>query len=199
MSRSPGRRRGFSFLEVLIGIVILSFGLVPLLWALMGGTQQTHVTLRQVQAANHAANLLEALRATPFQELAQFPPCMAQLAGGDNGWRPPGEATELRLVLAEDANKPAPPAAAEVFARFKDNFFGGESPIVPPLDPPFSRYFVILKDSPDTPRYITLVARVEWEVKSRIDDGEDDEGPPKQKIRSVELRTVLSDPYFSDT
>lgn len=72
--RKNTQRTAFSFLEVMIGVMIVSVGLIPLMWAVSGGTSQVGVTLRQVQASNHSSNLMEALRATPFQELAMFPP-----------------------------------------------------------------------------------------------------------------------------
>jgi len=187
-------RRGFSFLEIIIGVCIMTFGLIPLLWALSGGTSQVGITLQQVQAANHASNLLEALRATPFQDLALFPPCMIQLKGGDNVWRAANEAGEVKLLFPEEATKPAPSGASTVFDKFQSNFFAKDAAIVPPLESIFTRYFVILKDDEGTPRYLTVVVRVEWEKRNRLADKPEE----RKSIRSVELRTVLADPYFCD-
>jgi prepilin-type N-terminal cleavage/methylation domain-containing protein len=196
-SKTYHRKDGFSFLEVLIGIVILSVGLIPLMWAVSGGTSQVGVTLRQVQAANHSANLLEALRATPFQDLSMFPPSMIQLTGGDNKWRKPSEATDVTFPYEDEVNKPAPPGATNVFDKFVNSFFpknDTDVSIVPPLERQFRRYFIILKDDETTPRYITLIVRVEWMKTDTLTQTD-----KKGFLRSTELRTVISDPYFSDT
>jgi len=190
-------KKAFSFLEVLIGVLILSVGLIPLMWAVSGGTNQVGITLRQVQAANHSANLLEALRATPFQDLTLFPPCMIQLIGGDNKWRKPSEATKVTFPYPDEVNQIPPPGATNVFDKFVNSFFPrGENDvaIVPPLEWQFRRYFIIIKDDPDTPRYITLIVRVEWMKKNALK--KTGKGGIKRK---TELRTVISDPYFSDT
>jgi len=190
------RVKAFSFIEVLIGIVIVSVGLIPLMSAIQGGTSQVGVTLRQVQAANHSANLLEALRATPFQDLTLFPPCMIQLIGGDNKWRKPSEATDVDFLYSEVATKPPPPGATNVFDKFVNNFFPkGENDvaIVPNMGTSFRRYFLIVKDDEETPSYITLIVRVEWIKKNRLSKG------AKPMARHTELRTVISDPYFNDS
>ena len=187
------RKKGFSFLEVVMGVLIMTFGLIPLLWALIGGHNQVSITLRQVQASNHAANLLEALRATPFQDLALFPPSMIQIRGGDNKWRKPGEAREVEFILPEIVNSPVPSGATNVFDKFIESFFSKDVPIVPPLESNFRRYFIIMKDHEETPHYITVVVRVEWQKKDRL------AAKKKAYWRHVELRTVLADPYFCDS
>ena len=170
----------------------MTFGLIPLLWALSSGHNQVGITLHQVQASNHAANLLEALRASPFQDLALFPPCMVQIRGGDNKWRRPSEASEVQVIFPEIASQQAPSGSTNVFDKFLRNFFNDAAAIVPPLEKRFQRYFIVIKDNDKTPRYITLIVRVEWEKKNRL------AGDGKKVWRQVELRTVLSDPYFCD-
>jgi len=184
-------RRGFNLIEILMGVAILSFGIIPLLWALHGGTIQTRLTLRQVQGSNHASNLLEALRATPYQDLARFPVCMTQIYGGDDLWRRSGDAPDIEYIMPEVIAQPESPDAGQVFDKFRSAFFSGDFPIVPHLDSTFSRYFIILKDKEKTPAYITLIVRVEWKTKNALSTPGD-----KKKNRSVELRTVLADPYF---
>ncbi len=192
--RPQNTSQAFSFIEILIGVIILSVGLIPLLSALSGGTRQTAITLRQVQAANHASNLMEGLRATKFQDITLFPPCMVQLKGGDNTWRKPSEASEVELILPELANQPPPSGSTGVFDAFRNDFFAKDNPIVPPLSSRFSRYFVILKDDEKTPKYITIIVRVEWDVKNRLKAK-----GGKMQHRHVELRTVIADPYFCDS
>jgi len=189
-------KNAFSFIEVLIGIVIVSVGLIPLMSAISAGTSQVGITLRQVQAANHSANLLEALRATPFQDLTLFPSCMIQISGGDNKWRKPSEASDVTFPYPEVVNQPPPPGATNVFDKFVNNFFPkGENDIaiVPNIGAVFRRYFIIIKDDEETPSYITLIVRVEWEKKNRLSQTK------KTLPRHTELRTVISDPYFNDS
>lgn len=188
-----GKRRAFSFVEVMIAIVILSCGLIPLLWNLLQATGHTKITVRQVQATNHAANLLEALRAVRFKDLVLFPPCRVQIEGGDNVWRAPGETPEVDFCMNEAYKAPGQDAET-AFGTFVADFCTGEKAIVPPLEPSFRRYFIILKDDDDKPTYLTLVVRVEWMSLNPLgSEGE------KRRHRSVELRTVVADPYSFGT
>ncbi len=199
--KAGGERGGFTFTEILIAVIILVVGLLPLMWALVGGSRQTRITIKQVQAANHAANLLEALRTIPFKKLAAFPPCMVQ-TGRDGKWHPPSEvAGEVEPVLADIAESPPPPQAAEVFEEFVNDFFAGDVPMVPPMGRNFVRYFVLIKDDPVKPTYITVVVRVEWKVRDIFRRGKErgeggTAGSNPEKRRYVELRTVMADPYF---
>lgn len=122
---------------------------------------------------------------------------MIQLRGGDNKWRKPSEAPDVDFAYPDEVNKPAPSGATTVFDKFVDNFFprsDTDIAIVPSLEKWFRRYYIILKDDETTPRYITLIVRTEWIKMNRLADKERAQIP-----RSTELRTVISDPYFSDT
>ncbi len=59
MRRHPARRRGFSLLEILIAIAILSFSIVPIISIYRYSTQANVKSVFQVQAATLAAERLE--------------------------------------------------------------------------------------------------------------------------------------------
>ncbi len=199
-------RRGFTFTEILIAIAVLTFGIIPLVWAIMGGTTQTRISLRQVQAANHASNLLEALRTFGFRNVMRLPSTMVQLRGSDNRWAAYNSSMGLELdLLTEPAvavptapgtgapSMPAGPTPATVgdpaaFAEFEGRYFK-EPLVVPPLEDVFTRYYHLVRSADG--QYVTVVVRVEWPVHQVNRSTGDSRTVP----RSVELRTVLADPY----
>lgn len=196
------RRHGFTFAEILVALAVISFGILPLLWALHGGTRQTRISLRQVQAANHASNLIEAMRAFGFRKTQALPATKVQLRGNENKWQDYTSGMDLDL---EELTEPpptssdpeagirlageAPPGDPALFAEFEDRFFGADNPVVPPLEDNFTRYFHLVK-SPGG-QYVTVIVRVEWPARlvSRSTNA------TKVVKRHVELRTVLADPY----
>lgn len=199
--------RGFTFVEILIGIIILIIGLVPLMLAYSMATKETRVSISQIQAINHAANLLEALRAfgaTDFKKLTHFPRKMEQRKGGDNKWVPfepsgfdtlvaataaaSGQATAV-LAGTEGVDEDSTGAAAQAnFGEFEKAFTAGENPVVAKLGDRFRRSFQLLGKE----GYVTIVVRVTWLE-------EDLAVSTRQQERMVELRTVVADPYLART
>jgi type II secretory pathway pseudopilin PulG len=201
------RRAAFTFVEILIGIIILIIGLVPLMLAYSMATKETRVSISQIQAINHAANLLEALRAfgaNDFKKLTHFPRSMEQRKGGDNKWvayEPAGFDTMV-VATAAAGGTPAPAltgterseedptgvGAQENFAEFEKSFMSTDKPVVAKLEDRFKRSFQLLGKE----GYVTIVVRVLWE--------EDDLAvSTKPQARMVELRTVVADPYLART
>lgn len=210
-SLPPGRRRarpfagsgGFSFLELFIGIVILMAGVIPIFWVMSGTTKGAQLTVAQVQATNHASNLLEAIRAAGFDAVSQFPAVMVQPEGGTQGWRAPDESTPIGWTQVTAA--PPSQEQKKAFESFRLAFFDAKDPIVPPMEQHFRRFLVVqgAKSGNDPDQMadpssgqpaqsgsddgmIGVVVRVEW--SSRTTKGE-------EKANHVELRTVLGDPY----
>lgn len=194
-------RGGLTFLEILIGATILVLGLVPLFLAYSASTRGTRVSIQQVQAVNHSANLLEALRAfaaVDFKNISYFPGSMEQRKGGDQEWMPPSEQDEpgaegtTRPPVLGGMGTESPAGARDVeqiaqnnFREFKRIFFSGKQPVVAPLEKVFRRSFRVSQRSPGL---VTVIVKVSWEefdLQSTQGAGE----------RVVELRTVLGDPY----
>ncbi len=194
------RNQGFSFLELFIGIIILFAGIIPIFWVMSGSTQTARLTVSQVQATNHASNLIEAIRAVGFDAVSQFPPIMQQLGKGK--W---GVPQSLDEVLFAPISSDAPTNdQLKAWDSFEKAFFASDDPIVPPMEDYYIRYFAI-RDSgggapadPSAPtgsvrreKTLTVIIRVEWTVRRSSNAGE------VQKKQHVELRTVLGDPYRS--
>lgn len=196
------RRSGFTFVEILIGIIILVIGLVPLMLAYSMATKETRVSISQIQAINHAANLLEALRAfgaQDFKNLTYFPAAMEQRKGGDNVWVPLSGDETMLTATAAAAGTPVPAMAGtnpgegddrgsgeKNFTTFKTTFMSGTAPVVAKLEERFKRSFQLLRKG----GYVTVVVRVAWEE-------EDLAASTKPQVRVIELRTVVADPYLA--
>lgn len=172
-----------TFIEILMALAILTFGIIPLVHHLTGATRRTRISLRQVQGANHAANLMEALRSTGYQTLRNMPAVMVQLRGNENRWDTYGG---QELSLGDIQNDGLGDAA--VFEDFKRRFFG-DQPAVPEMESLFTRYFYLHRV--EAQPYITIIVRVEWptNVFNKAT------GVREVKPRHVELRTVLADPF----
>lgn len=180
---TPPRRRGITFVEVLIAVAVIAFGILPLLVNLNNQNRQTAMSLRQVQAANHASNLLEALRSTGYQSLKLLPSAMVQVRNGENKWTPYSAGMNLALADIEDDGQ----GDRGVFGEFEARFFG-EPPVMPPMEDLFTRYYYLYRQEGSP--YVTIIVRVEWPATGRNDAGKRDIIP-----RAVELRSLVADPY----
>ena len=178
------RRRGLSFIEVLMAIAVLTFGIIPMLVSIQRRTRLTRISLRQVQAANHASNLMEALRSLGYPGLRAMPTAKVQLRGNDGRWDTASDGMGLGLegIIDDGLGDEA------VFEDWRGRFFG-EPPVVPPLESLFTRYFYLHREA-EMP-YITIVVRVEW--PARVVDKRS--GTASVSNRHVEVRTLVADPY----
>ena len=73
MSLSCHCRRGFSLVEILLAIFILSTLFLGLFQGLKSGYQGTERLAEESYAANHAISLLEALTLVPYSKLPSIP------------------------------------------------------------------------------------------------------------------------------
>lgn len=186
---------GFSFVEILLGLVILILGLIPLMLTYSASTKETRVSIQQIQAINHASNLMEALRAfgaADFRNLLEFPSAMEQRKGGENKW---AEATEPAAAPAgrtpAPGAAPAPPSGQGAaqgeanFQKFKEQFFSDNDPIVATLERQFRRVFRVEQRARGL---ITVIVQVSW-------DETDPTATQGARERTIDLRTVIADPY----
>lgn len=72
-------RRGFSMVEVLIGVALFLIGFVPVIVLLFGSEKAAVETQRGVQAVQYAHTLLEEVEALPYAMV----PATARTADGD--------------------------------------------------------------------------------------------------------------------
>lgn len=190
---------GFSFLELFVGIVILFCGIIPILWVFSSSTQEAKLTVAQVQATNHAANLLEAVRAAGYDAVSQFPPVMVQLRGGTGVWKTPEDSAAIPWAGAPGGQPTEDQKRA--FDSFRQAFFDGKNPIVPEMEDTFERYLVVKGGKVGDPDaaggstapddgMIGVIVRIEWADTKPVAEGAAERAP-----QHVELRTVLGDPY----
>jgi hypothetical protein len=171
-----------------MAVAILTFGIIPVVHHILSATKMTKISLRQVQASNHASNLMEALRAMGYPKLRRMPATMVQLRGNDGRWDKysSGMALGFPDIVEDPIGDPA------IFESFKTKFFA-DPPIVPELEREFTRYYYLVRAEGQP--YVTLIVRVEWfqgSLNNRTSGG-------KLATRFVELRTVLADPFRGGT
>lgn len=109
--RHPGRVRGLSMLEILVAIVILSFGLLPIFRLMSQSRQVMYRSVLEMKAMAVASSLMDALHRAPASVLARFPTAElpeTQLAA--RGIVPPApDPTLPRMVSVRYLNDPSLP------------------------------------------------------------------------------------------
>lgn len=83
-------RRGFSLIEVLIGVALFLIGFVPILSMLFGSEKAAVETQRGIQAVEHAHMLLEEVASLPYAMIPASPRVsdadyIARVSGGTSG------------------------------------------------------------------------------------------------------------------
>ncbi|MBU1105184.1 MAG: prepilin-type N-terminal cleavage/methylation domain-containing protein [Candidatus Riflebacteria bacterium] len=63
------RSRGFSFIELVLTLVVIGLALLPILSTYSASHQNTRATMEEVISVNFASELMEALQALPFDQL----------------------------------------------------------------------------------------------------------------------------------
>lgn len=61
--------KGFSFIELVLTLVVIGLALLPILSTYSASHQNTRATMEEVTSVNFASELLEALQALPFDQL----------------------------------------------------------------------------------------------------------------------------------
>lgn len=65
-------KKGFSLVEVMVAVMIITLGVIPVYHLLSSGTRGVSVSVREIQAVNHAVCLLELLKGVGFKEITNF-------------------------------------------------------------------------------------------------------------------------------
>ncbi|MBI2944158.1 MAG: prepilin-type N-terminal cleavage/methylation domain-containing protein [Candidatus Wallbacteria bacterium] len=69
--RAPGERRGFSLLEIMVTVVVLSVALIPLFDFFGSAPKRAQLTMHRALALTLASQLLERYRALPYSSLKE--------------------------------------------------------------------------------------------------------------------------------
>lgn len=78
-------KKGFSIIEVMLAIMIITLGVIPVYHLLSSGTRGVSVSVREIQAVNHAVCLIELLKGLGFDKLASL--CeLGQFKAEQVGW-----------------------------------------------------------------------------------------------------------------
>ncbi len=110
-TRPRGCRRGLSLLEILLAIVILSFGLLPIFRLVSQSRQVMYRSVLEMKAMAVASSLMDALHRAPGQVLARFPTTdLAEDEVAARGIVPPAPDPYLpRVVTVRHLNDPSLP------------------------------------------------------------------------------------------
>lgn len=76
-------RTGFSFVEVLIAVLLIGLILVPILWFMTVSHRNTRSTINEVIASNLASEFMESIRALPFGTIRRVDGEIVMASGPD--------------------------------------------------------------------------------------------------------------------
>jgi type II secretory pathway pseudopilin PulG len=76
-------RHAYSLIEMLLVVLVIAMALLPILTSFNASHQNTRATLEEVLASNLASELIEALQALPYDQVAWFASDVTIDAAGD--------------------------------------------------------------------------------------------------------------------
>ena len=116
-------KKGFSLIEVMVAVMIITLGVFPVYHLLSSGTRGVSVTVREVQAVNHAVSLLEIFKGLPFGVLNSFCDVSGEFQAVQEGWMIYDRNTE-KMKSSEDARGVWEVTGAEPGAEFFRSYLG---------------------------------------------------------------------------
>lgn len=188
------RRRGFSLLEILIGIAILSFTITPIISIYRYTTQANVKSVYAIHAANLAGERIE-----HFKFGGTLPPTPG--AADSTGQPPLGEYLRLKMLLQEVA---APPGTTfneldpkwQPFEKLEDY---GKIPYFPNYKR-YTRIAFFPEEKPDptqytdnllAPEYVMMTARIKIFVEVTWVESPEDQGN-RLKEKMTTMLTIVA-------
>ena len=66
------RLRGFSMVEIMIAVMVITLGVFPVFYLMTSGSRGTTVSIREIFAVNHAANIMELIMGYSYEKLVSI-------------------------------------------------------------------------------------------------------------------------------
>lgn len=105
LNKEPGKQRssqmGFSFMELLVGIVIMAVALLPLLVLFSSSHKGTKATVQRAMARNLCSDVVEYAKAMPFDSVSEGNLATSSFNGTA---MPPVPANFTRTVTVKDGS-----------------------------------------------------------------------------------------------
>jgi hypothetical protein len=172
-------KKGFSFIEIMIAVVVLMAGIFPVYYLLTSGTRGIHLGINEILAVNHASSVMELLRGLSFSQVHSFVNPGSTLMVTEKGTLVYNRVDEkMERSPSPDAGGLTVDGASSDGQTFVNQFFKSEN--FPPMEYIFDRVVEMNCES----KFCVVRVKVEWT-------------PPKStgrelgEKRDVELKTVV--------
>jgi prepilin-type N-terminal cleavage/methylation domain-containing protein len=172
---------GFSLIEVMIAVMIMTLGIFPVYYLFSAGTRGVTVSLREILAVNHAVSTVELLKGLKAETLQNF--CdSGEFLATQSGWVVYDRRTD-QLSVTEDEKGVWETSGTEVGERFfREELKPGDkigAGVLPPMEVYFTQRKVEIRCEEGG---CAVGVRVSW----KPEQGED----PDEK--SVLFRTLVA-------
>ena len=175
-------KRGFTLIEIMIAIMVISLGVIPVYLLLTSGTRGVRYGIRQIKAVNHCSALLELFRGIQYKDIEKMTDD-GDLEAFQAGYMVYSRSEEVWIKSSDSLDNgqwevSGSSSANDFFSQLnpKEN---SEDEILPSLESYFTMRKVKVRCEAVA---CTIIASVEWRR---------DEGKSENKSRELEFKTVV--------
>ena len=183
-------RKGFSLIEIMIAVLVISLGVIPVYMLLTSGTRGVRYGIRQIKAVNHCSAVLELFRGLQYKNIKAMTD-MGEMEASQKGYMVYSKVEERWVKNSDGLNGGAWEVSGSSLAT---DFFiqlspkeDSESEILPYLEAYFTtrRVKVICK-----PEACVISSYIEWPRA---------QGNSQKKARNLEFKTVVVNEGLSNS
>ena len=175
-------RRGFTLIEIMIAVLVISLGVIPVYLLLTSGTRGVRYGIRQIKAVNHCSAVLELFRGIQYDKIKSMTD-MGEMEASQQGYMVYSKLEESWIKSADalDSGKWEVNGSSDAkkFFTYLDPKLDIETEILPYLEVYFTSRSVRVICKPQA---CEITSKVEW-VR--------DEGKSQSKFRDLEFKTVV--------
>ena len=175
-------KRGFTLIEIMIAVMVISLGVIPVYLLLTSGTRGVRYSIRQIKAVNHCSAALELFRGIQYKDIYKMTDG-GLLEASQKGYMVYSRVEEAWIQNADALDSGQWEVSGSTFAS---EFFGQLNPredIEAEILPFLESYFTLRRVKISCEKVAcTISSSIEWRR---------DEGKSQNKPRELEFKTVV--------
>ncbi len=175
-------RKGFSLIEIMIAVLVISLGVIPVYLLLTSGTRGVRYGIRQIKAVNHCSAVLELFRGMQYKNIKAMTD-MGEMEAFQKGYMVYSKVEERWIKNSDGLNSGVWEVSGSSFAI---EFFtqlnpkeDSEAEILPYLEAYFTTRRVKVTCKPEA---CEISSYLEWPRE---------QGKSQKKARNLEFKTVV--------
>jgi len=175
-------QRGFSLIEVMVAVMIMTLGIFPVYYLFSSGTRGVTVSMREILAVNHAVSAIELLKGLKAKTLGSF--CdSGEFMAKQKGWVVYDRGTDQLSVTEDEKGVWETVGSAEGERFFREVLMPGDkigSGVLPPMEVYFTARKIDLRCEDGG---CTVAVKVSWKPEQGEESDE----------KSVLFRTLVAE------